>query len=70
MTIDTYGHLMDGDDEKAAQTTQEMYGNARKRRKGERRPHEADICATFARSQFQLQIRTRPKSANSFIFWR
>jgi hypothetical protein len=29
---DTYGHLMDGDDEKAAETAQEVYGQARKKK--------------------------------------
>jgi integrase len=33
ITIDTYGHLMDGDDERAAKTVQKVYGN-RKLRKG------------------------------------
>jgi hypothetical protein len=32
MTIDTYGHLMDGDDEKAAETTQEIYGKVGKKK--------------------------------------
>lgn len=36
MTIDTYGHLMDGDDEKAAQTTQEIYGNVGKKKGSEK----------------------------------
>jgi Phage integrase family len=48
MTIDTYGHLMDGDDEKAAQTTQDIYGKVGKK-KGARRPHKAYICTKFAR---------------------
>lgn len=33
ITIDTYGHLMDGDDERAAKTVQKVYGN-RKFKKG------------------------------------
>jgi hypothetical protein len=36
MTIDTYGHLMDGDDEKAAQTTQELYGKVGKKKGGKK----------------------------------
>lgn len=36
MTIDTYGHLMDGDDEKAAQTTQDIYGKIGKKKGGKK----------------------------------
>ena len=37
ITLDTYGHLMDGDDERAAKTVQKVYGN-RKPKKGVKTP--------------------------------
>ena len=57
MTIDAYGHLMDGDDEKTAQTTQEIYGKVGKKKGSKKVAGKL----TFAWSQFQPQIRTRSK---------
>jgi len=56
---------MSGDDERAADTVEEMI-----KKQLEKKGEEPKMTRAFARSPKQPQLRTCSKSAKSFVFWR
>jgi len=60
---------MSGDDERAADTVEEMIKKQLEKKEG-RSQNDARICTAFARTLKQPYLRSCPKSAKSFVFWR